>query len=116
MLSKIAAGVAFLSVFVLAPSRAAAQGNPEPAKTTQTITGCLHTGDAESKYKLATKDGVWNLSASHELKIGRQINHTVTVRGTVVESFDTKTADKESNHRGIFEVSKITAIKNSCAD
>jgi hypothetical protein len=116
MIAKITTGVVLLTALVLTPSRVAAQDNSSPDKKPQTLTGCIHTGDAVSAFKLATKDGVWNIAGSKKLKIGRQIDHTVTVTGTIIESFDTKTPDKESNRLGTLNVSKITMVSKTCAN
>ena len=119
-LPKIATGVMFSMFLMLAPSRLAAQNSPPPNRKTQTLTGCVERGEAVSAYKLTTKDGVWNLSAtdkaaSDKLGIERQINNTVTVRGTVVEPFDTKTTAKDSSRRGILNVTRITMVSDTRA-
>lgn len=117
MIANATIAAAVLIVLMLAPSRAVAQNIAQPNQKSQTITGCIQRGDAVTAYKLVAKDGVWNLSASEKLKMGHQVDHTVTIRGKVIESFDTKSAGKEGrdpNLRGIFNVTKITTVSGAC--
>ena len=117
IIAKLTIGIAVLIVLTLAQSYVDAQNAPEATQKTQALTGCLERGDAVSTYKLVIKDGSWNLTATDNLKLGRQVDHTVIVRGKVVEPFDTKAPDKEgahSDHRGLFNVSSIKLISTTC--
>jgi len=116
-IAKMTIGVAVLIVLMLAPSRIAAQNNSPSKHKTLKLSGCIQRGDAVSDYKLLTKDGVWNLTSA-KVDIGPHTDHTVTVTGNVVQSFETKTEAKEGddpNRRGILSVTKIIMISSTCA-
>ena len=85
------------------------------SQKSQTLTGCVQRGEAVSAYKIVDKEKVvWNLSANKKLKLDRYVDHTVIVRGTVVESRDTKSAQgnesTKSSPGNIFNVTKVTVI------
>ena len=109
--------VTFLMVLstALFPSYLAAQNSQK----SQTLTGCVQRGEAVSAYKIVDKEKVvWNLSANKKLKLDRYVDHTVMVRGTVVESRDTKSAQGDESAKSspgnIFNVTKVTVV-GSCA-
>lgn len=55
------------------------------------------------------------LAQSKKLNIGRQVGHTVSVRGKVIESFDTKTVDRDGTKpapRGILNISRIKLVQH----
>ena len=119
IIANITIEVAVLTVLTLAPSNIAAQNNRQPEQKTQTLTGCIQRGEAVSAYKLVAKDGIWNLSTSKKLNIGRHVGHTVSVRGKVIESFDTKTVDRDGTKpapRGILNISRIKLVSTTCTE
>ncbi len=122
------AGALFLGTLAMGMPRGAAQDSP-PAKTSEaagvtksggeqeTVTGCIQRGDAVSQYKVATKDGeVWDLD-SKKIKLSPHVNHTVTISGVVLETFDKAHPRKvvvNDNRKGILSVGKLTMVSTSC--
>lgn len=128
MTRTLIAGALFLGTLAIGMPRGAAQDAP-PAKASdaagvtksggeqETVTGCIQRGDAIAQYKVATKDGqVWDLD-SKKIKISPHVNHTVTISGVVVETFDKAHPRKivtNDNRRGILSVSKLTMVSTMC--
>ena len=65
----------------------------------------------------ATKDGaVWDLD-SKKIKLSPHVNHTVTISGVVLETFDKAHPRKvvvNDNRKGILSVGKLTMVSTMC--
>jgi hypothetical protein len=127
MTRTLMAGALFLGTLAMGIPRGGAQD--APAKTSvaagetksggeqETVTGCIQRGDAVSQYKVATKDGaVWDLD-SKKIKLSPHVNHTVTISGVVLETFDKAHPRKvvvNDNRKGILSVGKLTMVSTMC--
>lgn len=64
--------------------RQADKAKQKPAHHTQTVTGCLQTGDEAGEFSLISEDGkTWGLESS-SVKLDEHVGHKVTVTGSIM--------------------------------